>query len=175
MKKKNLVLMGAAAMLSMAIAGSVGVAVASAKDLTESSSSDATTTVTYTVDNTWKVTIPDEIEINAESGTGTGTVTASDVKIEKGTHLEVTVESANEYKLKNGSNELDYTLKKDETQLNDSSKEVLHVQAGTDNGDDSMTATLTAELTAESKKYSTGNKEYSDTLTFTVNDEAAGN
>ena len=163
MKKKNLVLLGATAMLSLALAGSLGaVNVASAETKVDNGKGASTTTVTYSAEDAWKVTIPETITIGGQDPI---TVSASEVKIEKGKKLKVTVSSANGWKVKSGDKELDYELKKGGTTLdNDSNNTVLEVEAGTPTGSE----TLTANMKDTAANYSTGGESYTDTLTFTV-------
>lgn len=170
MKKKNLVLMGSAAMLSLALAGSIGaVVIASAASLDEKNHESAQTTVTYTVNTTWKLEIPDSITVGDTAG---GTVSASEVVIEQGKQFKVTVSSTNGWKVQGGSQSIDYNLK-----VGDSSDalinggEVLTLDAGTQSG----SATLKASLkNADDGKYSTGGEAYTDTLTFTITDGTEG-
>lgn len=173
MKKKNLVLLGSAAMLTLALAGSIGTVVsASAAEITNESGDPITTTVTYSVDTTWKLTIPDSIEV----GGAEATVSASDVVIEKGKEFKVTVSSANEWKVSGNGQSIDYELKKEggsgDTLTNDASgNTVLTVAAGEQEGSESLKATL---KNADDAKYSTGGDTYEDTLTFTVTDGTEG-
>ncbi len=171
MKKKNLVLLGSAALLSLALAGTIGtVAIASAAEINQDSGDPIQTTVTYSVDTTWKLTIPESITVGDETG---GTVTASDVVIEQGKQFKVTVSSGNGWKVTGGSQSIDYDLKVDESPdaLTDGG-EVLTVEAGNKEGD---SATLKATLkNADDAKYSTGGEAYTDTLTFTVTDGTEG-
>ncbi len=169
MKKKKLVLLSAAAMLSLAVAGSIGATVASAETTLEPGSASSTTTVTYQVDSTWEVTIPDSIELHADGSETTASVSASGVKIEQGQKLTVTVESENEWKVQDSgkTNGFDYQVTKDGTSLDNSSNNtVLEVEAGTASGSQELKAKLTDATDAG--KYSTGEEAYTDTLTFTV-------
>lgn len=178
MKKKKLALISSAAILSLALAGTIGVISASADTLNQDTPDhNGTTTVKYSVADSWTVTIPEEIIIN---GVNTGDVTAKDVVIEKGTNLNVTVHSANNFKVKGTvktENEYAYQLKKDGSVLTQDGN-VLTVAAGSEEAAkeaDGVSATLTAELNdAEAGKYSTGTDTYEDTLTFTVDDGATG-
>ena len=162
----SLVALVAVAILAIALVitfNAHGVALADNK-ITSGGGNSAQTTVTYSVGNTWEVTIPDGIIIGGD-GTGTGTVSASGVKIEKDTNLEVSVHSQNEWTVKNTEEDkqLSYELKKGGTKVEQDGT-VLSVAAGTDSGEQE----LTAELTADSKKYSAGEDSYTDELTFTV-------
>ncbi len=165
MKKRNFALLSTAAMLSLALAGSIGAVVtASASEITQDSKDPITTTVTYNVDTTWKLTIPESIVVEGEEAT----VSASDVTIEKGETFKVTVASANEWKVESGEQSLDYDLKvNDGPDALTNGGEVLSLDAGTQEGSATLKATLDNE---DEKKYSTGGKEYEDTLTFTVSD-----
>lgn len=165
MKKKNLVLMGSAAVLSLALAGSIGaVVVASAADITSGGSNTQTVEVTYSVNNSWTVSIPGSIVVGNDGASQK--VKASDVLIGEGQSLKVTVSSGNEWKLKgSGSVEFGYELKVDGTVYSDS---VLTVNAGTT---ESVEKILTANLKgddANAGKYSTNGESYTDELTFTV-------
>lgn len=177
MKKKKLALISSAAILSLALAGTIGVVAASADTITNGGDNTAQTTVTYSVGNTWTVEIPNSIVLNSSEKT-TAEVKARDVVIEQGQTLSVTVSSTNNWRVENGGNGFDYTLKSDkatsasEALNNSSNNTVLTVTAGTVG---ETTANLTAELTDANKgKYSTGGKSYEDTLTFTVDDGATG-
>ncbi len=170
MKKKNVALLGAGAMLSLALAGSLGAAkIASAEPITQDNEEQSgKMNVTYHADDAWSVTIPEAIEI----GGSEVTVSVADgMKIEKGKSLKITVSSKNSWKVQSasdvsGENGYEYELKKDGTRV---TSEVLSVGAGTSG---EQTASLTAELTETAKtdaeKYSTGDGDYTDELTFTV-------
>ncbi len=162
MKKRNLVLFGTVATLSLALAGSIGTVAASAAEIDQGDQSNNKTTVTYTAADSWTVTIPDTIDIASPNGDN-DKVSASGVKIEEGKELNVTVTSKNNWHLKNGDTGtgLEYELKADGSALTEN--KVLSVAAGTD-GDE---AALTAEL-KNADNYSTGGKAYTDELTFTV-------
>ena len=165
MKKRNLVLFGTAATLSLALAGSIGAISASAATINQGDQSDNKTTVTYSVNDAWTVQIPDSIEIGGD----TGTVEASGVKIEKNKNLKVTVHSKNEWKVKSGDEgtELAYELKADESKVAQDG-EVLSVAAGATTGSATLTATLDTTADENSANYSTGGASYTDELTFTV-------
>ena len=163
MKKKNLVLLGSAAMLSLALAGSVGAFVtASATDLTSSGEDTGSTTVTYTVADSWTVTIPETITVGSEGED----VVAKDVVIEQGKKLKVSVSSENSWQVQDesGENGFIYQLKAGEEVI---TNEVLSVDAGTTG---ETKKNLKAELNDPDKvgKYSTGGVAYDDTLTFSV-------
>ena len=167
MKKKNLVLLGSAALLSLALAGTIGtVAVASADTKVDNGNGEATTTVTYTVANSWEVTIPETITVGGDEAE----VKAENVHIEKDTTLHVNVTSSNGWAVQNetGDKSIEYDLKivdGDDTALTDG-KSVLDVEAGTTEGG---SAKLKATLkNPDDAKYSTGGDAYEDELTFEV-------
>lgn len=127
------------------------------------------TTVTYTQAQSYTVTIPSEITLqpyNASTNTTTLTVSASNVVIDYGKVLKVTVSSGNVWKVvdKVNTSSTDtwaYTLKKSEITLdNSTNNEVLSVAAGT--------ATGSQELTAQLSQAITKSGTYEDILTFTV-------
>ncbi len=173
MKKKNLVLLGSAAMLSLALAGSLGAVVtASAAEINQDTEDPIQTTVTYSVDTTWKLQIPESITV----GGAEATVSASDVIIEQGAQFKVTVNSTNGWKVQGNSQSIEYELKKNggsgDALTNDvSGNTVLTVEAGAKEGSESLKATL---KNADDGKYSTGGDAYTDTLTFTVTDGTEG-
>ncbi len=171
MKKRNLVLFGSAAMLSLALAGSIGAVTAFAdQTLSPGGSTSGEVQITYHQDNTWTVTIPDSMVIGTAAK-----VSASDVSIKNGTTLKVTVSSDNYsggWKLKsdNGSGDksIDYTLKAATTEgelesaspLEDNGT-VLEVKVGETEGN----ASIIGEVSGTP---ATGEDTYSDTLTFSV-------
>ncbi len=139
-----------------------------ATELKKGSSESGTTTVTYTVDDTWTVSIPDSLTIEGTTGEGSDTVTASGVKIEKDSNLKVTVDSENNWLLQNEGKDksIGYELSVDSGSAFDkqTGNDVLSVAAGSDGG----SANLKAKIKEDDKKYSTGNEAYTDTLTFNV-------
>lgn len=171
MKKRNLVLLGTTAMLSLALAGTIGAVTASAADIEQSGSHTGTVTVKYSQANSWTVTIPQEITV----GGAAVDVSAKNVKIEADASLTVTVKSDNYsggWKLKDPTQEksIDYHLKAaaDENGLGtaqDLQNEgvVLTVSSGETEGSAKMQATV-------DNAPATGGKEYTDTLTFEVKD-----
>lgn len=152
------------------VAGSIGAVVtASAASLDEKNHDSAQTTVTYSVDTTWKLTIPDSITVGDTAG---GKVEASDVVIEKGKQFKVTVSSNGEWKVSGNGQSIEYDLKVDDSSdALTNGGEVLTLDAGTQSGE----ATLKASLkNADDGKYSTGGDTYTDTLTFTITDGTEG-
>lgn len=166
MKKKNLVLLGSAAMLSLALAGSIGTAVvASAATEVTNGNGGSSTTVTYTVADSWKITVPESITVGGDGGT----IKAEDVKIVPGNELNVTVTSTNSWKVqKDAEHQIEYELKVGSGSALSNGDKVLTVEAGSDGGQD----TLTATVKSGSENYSTGGEAYTDTLTFEVKSEA---
>lgn len=160
MKKRNLVLLGTAAVLALSVAGTIGtVAVASAATSIDNGSGEATTKVTYQVADAWEITIPDTLVVG---GAG-GKVEAKNVKIEPGKTLTVTASSANTWHVKENGTDgtgIEYELKVEGKTYSD---HVLEVTAGEATGEANLTATVKEDNNAN---YSTGNKEYSDTITF---------
>ncbi len=172
MKKRNLVLFGSAAMLSLALAGSIGAVTAFAdQTLSSGGTTSGQTTVTYTQADSWTVTIPDTINI-ASPDAANDKVSATNVKIAEGDKLTVTVTSKNGWHLKQGDTGtgLEYELKADSGEALTDGGTVLTVEAGTTTGE----AALTATLKGTASNYSTGNEAYTDELTFNVNVDAAG-
>lgn len=167
MKKKNLVLLSSAAMLSLALAGSIGTAVvASAATEVTNGNGGNSTTVTYTVADSWKITVPESITVGGDGGT----IKAEDVKIKPGDELNVTVSSTNEWKVqKDAEHQIEYELKtgKNSGSALGNGDKVLTVEAGSDGDQD----TLTATVKSGSENYSTGGEAYTDMLTFTVTSE----
>lgn len=166
MKKRNLVLFGTTAMLSLALAGTIGAVTASATEITQGTEGrKGTTTVTYSVSDSWSVTIPESIVVG---GAG-GDVVVKDVVIKEGNQLKVTVASAHSWKVQDEAGHgFTYQLKADGSEV--ITGDVLAVDAGTT---EEQKKSLTAELNdpTNSGKYSTGGESYSDTLTFTVTSE----
>lgn len=173
MKKKKLVLLSAAAVLSLAVAGSIGATVASAETINQDSEPNTgSTTVTYQVDSTWEVTIPESIELQADGSETTADVSANGVKIEKDQKLTVKVESKNNWEVTDtgepGGNGFAYQVSKEDGTVldNDSNNTVLEVEAGTDGDSETLKAKL--KDATDAGKYSTGEDSYTDELTFTV-------
>lgn len=138
-----------------------------ATDITqESDSNSATTNLTYKVDKTYKVTIPDDVtNLTSESKL---TVEVADVVIDTGETLSVNIASTNGWTLndtKDADNALAYELALGET-LEDGANAladddvVLSVAAGT--------ATGSQIISVKSIAAATKSGTYTDTLTFTV-------
>lgn len=72
------------------------------------------TKVKFTIDPAYTVTIPSEVKLEKQQGTdnyeGDLTLTASNVRLEKGKELHITISNANDYKLTAGGAELAYTI-----------------------------------------------------------------
>ncbi len=165
MKKKHAILFGSTAMLTLALAGSVGAVAASADTDLGPSSTTTTVEITYNVADSWKVTIPASITIGEAAK-----ISATDVYIADGSTLKVTLKGVDEsgWKLKEASTSktIDYTVKKGDEQntqettvnVNDS---ILEVTGGETKKDSYIKAEV------EGNK-STGGKDYKDTLTFTA-------
>lgn len=158
MKKRNLVLFGTTAMLSLAIAGTIGAVTASAATVT---GNEGTSKVSYTQESSWSITIPDNIVVGTPVQ-----IEASDVNTVGG--LTITVNSKNTFKLKNeaGDDELDYELK-----IATSQEGLTEATALEQNGEvlnvigDSGSTWIGAYVANDP---STGGEEYTDTLTFTI-------
>lgn len=162
-KKKHFLLLGAG-MLSLAVAGSVGAITASAEEKTLSKGSDTTgtTTVSTIVDSKWTATFDDQITLNKQDGTGTITFTFSDVKVDAEKHLSAKVKSANNWKLKSGEAEINYTFKKGTTDLTEGDGTFLD---NIDGNSEELSAQLSIDADVENAKSS---GTYTDTLTFEV-------
>lgn len=129
---------------------------------TQSITETGTTTVSYGVSEGYTVSIPADFTV-----TTTATVkeiSASNVLLEDGETLKVTMKSTNGYKLKNGTSEIAYSIKNGETALTGEDVEVLSVAAGTTSGK----TELTFSTTTENINAATLSGTHTDTLTFTV-------
>ena len=179
MKKRNLVLFGSAAMLSLALAGSIGAVTAFAEDITNSSPNPQEVTVTYTVSETWTVTIPESITIEAGTGTSSGddtvTIKAGAILGEGKTRLKVTVSTTDgKFELKNGSTTLEYEIRVDDSSSGFSGSAITSGQeiASTDGGNATdVVKYLQAKIKEDAKAKVAGT--YTGQLTFTVTQEDA--
>lgn len=128
-----------------------------ASEIKENSATNSgSTNITYTVDNSYIVTIPDSMTIGTEA-----TVSVSDVILADGYNLKVSVSSTqynDGWKLKNNDDYIGYTLKIDGTDV-DNNGNVLTARSG-----ETPEKKLVTVLTGTAK-YS---GRYTDTLTFTV-------
>ena len=165
MKKRNLVLFGTAATLSLALAGSIGAVTASAdQSITNAGPTTGSVEITYAQADAWTVSIPDSMTVGTAAK-----VSASNVNIVDGSTLKVTLTGTDGagWKLteESGDKTIEYTVKKgDNSEQNTSVNRgdaVLEVQSSATEGE----AYIKAEV--EGNK-STGGKNYKDTLTFTV-------
>ena len=166
--KKQIALLSAGALLSMAVAGTVGAMAfrtASADTITSAAGSDKTLELTYMQQSTWTVTLPESITM------GVAAEVSASGNLAKGETLTVTVKGTDKSAWKltenEGSETMEYSLKKGTDSKNVNSEvavngEVLTV-TGTDGSEVSGKAYIKAEV--EGNK-STGGKTYKDTLTF---------
>ncbi len=127
--------------------------------------------VTYGVEEAYVVTIPAAITLSADEAS-TMEISASGVVIAYGAQLTVSVSSTNYADSKwylvdtaNAENKLEYSVKNGENAVA-SGDAILTVDAGTA---ETATATLTTQLVDKATVSGT----YKDTITFTVNVEAA--
>ena len=116
-------------------------------------------------DNTYIVTIPAAVAVDAESLTGTITVAASDVKALSGYNLIVTVTSANSFTLKNEESSIAYTLQ-DTLGTLSYGNVVFSVPGQGFLTAASGSATLTVTVTEAAINAATAEGKHTDTLTF---------
>jgi hypothetical protein len=149
-----------------------------AKSVTqESESQESTVTVTYTVADSYEVTIPADVTLSADgSYESSGEVKANNVLIKAGSVLNVKLTSTNageaadadSYVLKDtsGASSIAYEIKKGDAAVANGSV-VLAVSAGTAG---EQTASLTFATSEKNVKADTVIKSgaHTDTLTFTV-------
>lgn len=128
------------------------------------------TDITYNVAVSYIVTIPDDVTFNSGSLSGSGEVVASEVRLENGNKLTVTMTSKNGYGTSFNLtcepapvSSIPYTIKVDGTPVITSSSVVLTVPAGTTT--DSVT--LTFATTEEDIAKATKSGSHTDKLTFT--------
>ena len=166
MKKKHAILFGSTAMLTLALAGSVGAVAASAAEIThESEQNNTKVTISYQADEEWSVTIPDTITIGTAAD-----VSASGVKLAQGNSLQVKVSSENYssgWKLKSGEKSIDYKLQAgaDEGALSDLENNGIVLEVKQSEGQDNGSAKIKATVDGDPV---TGETPYTDELTFTV-------
>lgn len=172
--KKQIALLSAGALLSMAVAGTVGAMAfrtASAETITSGSSSTGTEIKLEAVQEAWSVSIPESITVGGES-VPTNVIKATDVKLKEGQKLVVKVSSQNSWKL----GEWDYQLDIGGSKISTNESVVLEVEssewAGADFSAGKSSAEVKAELKEDHSKYA--NDELTDTLTFTVTSETEG-
>jgi hypothetical protein len=138
------------------------------------------TEIDYTVNQSYTVNIPSDVSLNLDGNDykGSGKVKATDVRIEDGKILKVTMKSTNageatgsdSYKLKYGTStasEIAYSIKKGEDNLSNGG-EVVSVSSGTvESGEVTLNFAATSTQVAEATKAG----KHTDTLTFTVSVE----
>ena len=156
MKKTRILALTLALAMVMAMTG------AFALDLTNESP-EGSMEISYTIPETYSVVIPESVNLTAETPSATGTVSASDVRLAANRTLKVTMDSINNFYLKNGESAVEYTVS-DQTGAISDGGIVLSVQAGTTSGSNS----LTFATTAEKIKAATLSGNHIDTLTFTI-------
>jgi len=124
-------------------------------------------TVTYEVAESYTVSIPASFDFTAESLSNIAEVSASNVLIENGKELNVTMTSANysdnKYTLNYEGSKITYTVKQGETNFTNAG-EVLSIASGTTSGSASLTFATTNDEIAKATK----SGAHTDTLTFTV-------
>ena len=162
MKKESIIAAIAATALCFALAGP-----AFAADLNKDTTS-GTTTVTYTVSDSYTVSIPADVAFASDSLSKAGTVSASNVILVDGKTLTVKVASANGYALKCGTgtaSSIAYTLTPagGSALSGTDATTVLTVAAGTTSGSTNLTFATTAQNIASATKAG----DHTDTLTFT--------
>lgn len=161
MKKKTLALLSSTALLSLALAGTIGAVTVSAdQGLSNSETQTGSVEVQHTETAKWTATLSDGPVDNG----GTITFEFTDVMTEADKTLKVTVTSSNSWKLKNSDKELEYDVKKG----GDSIKGDGVILEEITGESETKKAELTIEITGEAKYAGT----YSDTLTFTVSEES---
>ena len=115
---------------------------------------------------TYTVTIPADVNFTSATATPENEVAVSDVYLDKGKSVKVTVASANDYKMILGGTDagtfVPYSLTSDKS---DVAGEIITVASGTLNTKGSGTAKLTYEIT---DKNIPAAGSYSDKLTFTI-------
>jgi hypothetical protein len=140
-----------------------------------SASQESTVTVTYTVADSYEVTIPADVTLTSDgSYQGTGEVKAENVLIEDGKVLNVKLTSANAgeatdatgyvLKDKSGASSIAYEIKKGDAAVANGSV-VLAVSAGTTV---EQTASLTFATSEDKVSAVTKSGAHTDTLTFKV-------
>ncbi len=170
MTKTVLITVAAVVLLAaMALAIVFGTGMAKAATLQKGGEESGNITVTYTVAESWKVSIPENVKINKAGTAESGTVSVSDAIIGNDKDLVVKIQSANGYTLQNGDDSLTYTVKiKDSTTFSGSdAQEVLKVEGGTKTGSAELEFNL-EDGVAQNAMYS---GDYTDQLTFTVSVE----
>jgi len=155
MKKNKIICLVLTLMLVMLFPSIV-----SATDYTYSSESQsAEVPITMTVDPSYTVTIPAEIEISYPSKTGSAGISAANVVIDPGMQLEVAIGGA--FSVALSGDTLSFTVMKGETTILTGGT-VLEVPAGTV----SDPVTLTFTVDAEDSPIYAG--DYTGTVTFTI-------
>ncbi len=121
-------------------------------------------TVDYDMEESYTVTIPASISFTDTERTAERPLEVDNIAIKEGSSLKVNISSLNNFKMKNGEAEIEYTLRVNTHIVsNDNYQDILVVKSG----EKSAWAILhfQTELLKD-KAFYTGN--YSDTLTFTV-------
>lgn len=128
-----------------------------------------TTTVSYGVTEGYTVSIPANFEFTTTTLEQTQTVSASNVLLEDGATLNVTMESAN-YTAEDGytlncetTSKIPYSIKKGDAAFENGSV-VLSVQAGSTSGEDSLVFSTTTDNISKASL----SGKHTDTLTFEV-------
>ena len=125
-------------------------------------SGNSTIEVTYTTAEAYVVTIPSNQSFSADNLSKTGSVNAANVLLKSGDVLNVTMKSANDFKLVCDGSEIEYAVKiGGEAVANDAA--VLTVNAGSTSGN----ADLTFETTVDNIAAATKAGDHVDTITFT--------
>lgn len=173
----------AAAVLAAAMVGSMAVPafaddVASGEALTGETGS---TNVTYTVEESYSWTVPNEVKFTADEKELTGSVTVTKCVINEGKTLKISIADSNSVDSStdtnfvltryvgssaSGSTTRTYTVKKESTGLKNSS-EVMSVAAGAVSTEGSHVQQLTFALNDVNNIFETAGT-YKGTLTFTA-------
>lgn len=168
MTKTALISLVAVLVLAAVCTALVFTGTASAKTLNNGKQSD-TVDVTYTVAGGWEVEITDGTIALTPGTDSTLNVEVKKAVLNDSEKLSITVESTNGYKLKHGTDELIYTVKKDATNLDNSdNKTILDNIDGTTDLSTAGKAELKVQITEEEAGHAKYVGEYTDTLTFTV-------
>lgn len=156
-------------LLALVMALSLGVS-AFATDVTVDGSQSADTTVTYGLDSSYLVVIPESVVIDTNTHKGEATVSAENVLLGYGETLNITVANAeNEDKWylvdkTAADNTLEYTIGKTDGAADVTNESVVLSVAAGDKWNEKVEQALYFELAEDVTKAG----DYSDTLTFTV-------
>ena len=139
-------------------------AMAAGNQITESTSNSCGTTVTFTIDPAYTVTIPSEVTLDKKQAGETVTyekdlkLTASNVRLNQGKKLQVTIADGSVLQLSAGSATLNYTITVGSTEVSANSVVATFTTQAAD-----QTATL--HIKANDPPFA---GDYSGTLKFTI-------